>query len=70
MGQIRFLGPGPPDLHPRPYCARGAIRAQFAAELQQQTPIQPWSALSTSTGTPWLERFDGDACLKISVPTG
>jgi hypothetical protein len=37
-----------------------AVRAQFAAELQQQTPIRPWSALPVA-GSPWLEGFDGDA---------
>jgi hypothetical protein len=37
-----------------------AVRAQFAAELQHQTPIRPWSALPVSAVTPWLEYFDGD----------
>jgi hypothetical protein len=37
-----------------------AVRAQLAAELQQQTPSQPWSALLVSSMTPWLERFDGN----------
>jgi len=37
------------------------VRTQFAAELQQQTPIQPWSALQIPSRAQWLERFDGDA---------
>jgi hypothetical protein len=37
------------------------VRAQFAAELRQQTPIRPWSALQSPSGAQWLERFDGDA---------
>ena len=60
-GPIRWLGPGAPDLYPGSHRARGAVRAQFAAELQQQTPIRPWSALPVASGAPWLERFDGDA---------
>jgi Beta-lactamase len=37
-----------------------AVRAQFAAELQHETPIQPWSALPIAAGSPALEDFDGD----------
>jgi hypothetical protein len=44
-----------------PIATEESVRAQFAAELQQQTPIRPWSALPTTTGSPWLERFAGDA---------
>ncbi len=46
---------------PGPIAHEEAVRAQFAAELQQQTPIQPWSALQVSSGAQWLEGFDGDA---------
>ncbi|MBI3757956.1 MAG: serine hydrolase [Deltaproteobacteria bacterium] len=38
-----------------------ALQAQFAAELQQQTPIQPWSTLQVSPGTQWPAHFDGEA---------
>jgi hypothetical protein len=38
-----------------------ALRAQFAAELQQQTPIRPWSALPASGEAQWREGFDGDS---------
>src|SRR5207249_2671773 len=31
-----------------------------AAELQQQTPTQPWSALPAAAGAPGLVGFDGD----------
>ncbi|MGH8072303.1 MAG: serine hydrolase [Candidatus Entotheonellia bacterium] len=37
-----------------------ALRAQFAAELQQQTAIRPWSALPVAAETPGLVGFDGD----------
>jgi hypothetical protein len=37
------------------------LRAQFAAELQQQTPIQPWSALQVSSEAQGPEHFDGEA---------
>jgi hypothetical protein len=46
---------------PGPIAHEAGARAQFAAELQQQTPIQPWSALPVASGAQWLERFDGDA---------
>ncbi len=45
---------------PGPIPNEDALRAQFAAELQQQTPIRPWSALPVSSGAPGLEGFDGD----------
>jgi hypothetical protein len=45
---------------PRPLPNDAAVRAQFAAERQQQTPIQPWSAVPVAAGSPGLERFDGD----------
>jgi Beta-lactamase len=37
-----------------------ALRAQFAQELQQQTPLRPWSELPVAVGTLGLEGFDGD----------
>jgi hypothetical protein len=41
------------------------LRAQFAEELQRQTPIRPWSSLPAS---PALAAFDGDAAsLDISA---
>jgi Beta-lactamase len=45
---------------PGPIADEAAVRAQFAAELQQQTPIRPWSAVPVSSGAPGLESFDGD----------
>jgi Beta-lactamase len=36
-----------------------ARRAQFADELQHQTPIRPWSALPVSPWPSWLDAFDG-----------
>src|SRR5262245_10647171 len=44
---------------PEPVENEDVLRAQFAAELQQQTPIRPWSALPVSSGAQWLERFNG-----------
>ena len=37
-----------------------AVRAQFTAELQHATPMQPWSALPIAAGSPGLENFDDD----------
>jgi hypothetical protein len=45
---------------PGPIVDEAAVRAQLVAELQHQTPIQPWSALPVTSGTQWLEGFDGD----------
>jgi Beta-lactamase len=45
---------------PGPIADEEAVRAQFVAELQQQTPIRPWSSLWVSSGAQWLEGFDGD----------
>jgi Beta-lactamase len=53
-------GQVPMTYTPGPIANDAAVRAQFAAELQQQTPIRPWSALPIA-GSPWLEGFDGDA---------
>ena len=53
-------GQAPMTYTPGPIADEEALRAQFAAELQQQTPIRPWSALPVSSGAPWLEGFDGD----------
>jgi hypothetical protein len=38
-----------------------AVRAQFATELQRQTPIRLWSAIPGGAQSPWLRSFDGDA---------
>ena len=38
-------GQAPMTYTPGPVAHADAVRAQFAAELQQQTPIRPWSAL-------------------------
>jgi hypothetical protein len=45
---------------PGPIADEEALRAQFAAELQQQTPIRPWSELPVAAGIPGLVGFDGD----------
>jgi hypothetical protein len=45
---------------PGPIADEEALRAQFAAELQQQTPIRPWSDLPVAAGAPGLVGFDGD----------
>jgi hypothetical protein len=44
---------------PGPLANDAAVRAQFAAELQQ-TPIQPWAALPVAAGSPGVNGFDGD----------
>ena len=54
-------GQAPTTYTPGPIPNEDALRAQFAAEMQQQTPIRPWSALPVSSATPRLESFDGDA---------
>jgi hypothetical protein len=54
-------GQAPMTYTPGPLAHAEVVRAQFTAELQQQTPIQPWSALPHAAGLSWLERFDGDA---------
>ena len=46
---------------PGPIADEEVLRAQFAAELRQQTPIRPWSALPLATAGPWLKGFDGDS---------
>jgi Beta-lactamase len=45
---------------PGPLADDAALRAQCAAELLQQTPIRPWSAVPAPAASPWLEAFDGD----------
>jgi hypothetical protein len=45
---------------PGPIADEEVRRAQFAAALQQQTPIRPWADLTASVGAPELEHFDGD----------
>jgi hypothetical protein len=45
---------------PGPLPHDAAVRAQFAAELQHHTPIQPWSAVPVVAGSPGVEGFDGD----------
>lgn len=54
---------------PSPIPHEEAVRAQFATELQQQAPIQPWSALPVSARARRLPNFDGNttpAALKVS----
>jgi Beta-lactamase len=56
---------------PGPIPNEAALQAQFAAEVQRQTPIRPWSALpvSVSSKARRLARFDGDTApddLKVS----
>jgi hypothetical protein len=54
-------GQAPMTYTPGPLANEAAVRAQFAAELQQQTPIRSWSAVPAAAGAPWLGAFDGDA---------
>lgn len=54
---------------PGPVAKADTVRAQFAAELQQQTPIRPWSALPAVAPQRRLENFDGGTvpeALKVS----
>jgi hypothetical protein len=54
---------------PGPVAKADAVRAQFAAELQQQLPIRPWSALPTVAPQRRLDNFDGSTApeaLKVS----
>jgi hypothetical protein len=53
-------GWAPLSYAPGPLAEEEALRAQFAEELQQQTPIRPWSALPVAAGTLGLVGFDGD----------
>jgi hypothetical protein len=53
-------GQAPMTYTPGPIADEAVVQAQFAAEVQQQTPIQPWSALPVASGAPGLEGFDGD----------
>jgi hypothetical protein len=53
-------GQAPMTYTPGPIADEAAVRAQFAAELHQQTPIRPWSAVPAAAVSPWLEGFDGD----------
>ena len=59
--QFDGWGQAPMTYTPGALANEAAVRAQFAAELQQQTPIRPWSAVPAAAGFPWLEAFDGDA---------
>jgi CubicO group peptidase (beta-lactamase class C family) len=45
---------------PGPITNGEALRAQFAAELQHETPIRPWSALPATASAPRRENFNGD----------
>jgi CubicO group peptidase (beta-lactamase class C family) len=56
-------GQAPMTYTPDPLPDENTQRAQFVAELKQQTPIRPWSELpkSAKATTALLERFDGDA---------
>jgi Beta-lactamase len=53
-------GQAPLSYTPGPLPHEGTVRARFAAALQQQTPIRPWSAVPIPVGAPGLESFDGD----------
>jgi hypothetical protein len=53
-------GQAPLTYTPGPIADEEALRAQFAEELQQQTPIRPWSDRPVATETPGLVGFDGD----------
>ena len=53
-------GQAPLTYTPAAIADEEAVRAQFTAELQHETPIQPWSALPATSGTPALEDFNGD----------
>jgi Beta-lactamase len=62
-------GQAPMTYIPGPVTNADAVRAQFTAELQQQMPIRPWSALPAAPGAKRLEGFDGDTApdaLKVS----
>jgi len=63
-------GQVPMTYTPGPIAHEDALRAQFAAELQQQTPIRPWSALPVSSGAPGLAGFDGDSRLEDISASG
>jgi hypothetical protein len=62
LGVAKYDGWGqtPLTYSPGPIADEEAVWAQFAAELQQQTRIRPWSALPATAGSPWLDGFDGD----------
>jgi hypothetical protein len=53
-------GQAPLTYTPGPIPHEEMVRAPFVAEVQQQTPIRPWSALPVSSAAPGLEGFDGD----------
>jgi hypothetical protein len=48
---------------PGPIADEEVLSAQFAAELRQQTPIRPGSALLVAGGVPRLDSFDGHGTL-------
>jgi hypothetical protein len=54
-------GHAPLSYTPGPIRNEEALQEQFAAELRQQMPIQPWSALQVPSGSHWPEHFDGEA---------
>ena len=58
-----FWGQAPMTYSPGALPNEDALKAQFANELKQQTPIRPWSELpqSSKATKALLERFDGDA---------
>jgi hypothetical protein len=55
---------------PGPIPNEAALQAQFAVELQQQTPIRSWSALPAASGAPGLEGFDGPHTMFVSADGG
>ena len=53
-------GQTPLTYTPGPIANEDALRAEFAAEIQQQTPIQPWSALPAAALSASPQDFDSD----------
>ena len=63
-------GQTPMTYTPGPLANDAAVRAQFAAERQQQTPILPWSAVPVAAGSPGLAGFDGDTAPEEVTASG
>ena len=55
---------------PGPIADEEVLRAQFAAELQQQTPIRPWSALPAPLGRQGWRTLMATRRRPISEPAG
>jgi hypothetical protein len=69
-GRYDEWGPASMTYTPGPIANEDALRAQFAAELQQQTPIRPWSALPATAGASALQGFDGDTAPEALKASG